>query len=94
MAYAFYSRIQDFSEIHRVEVGPILGGVIAHELGHLLLPYGSHSGSGLMSSSWDKELALRAAKGQLTFSEPESALIRRQFQTHHATTARCARIGV
>jgi hypothetical protein len=75
-AYAFYKRIRDFSGMHRVDISAILGGVIAHELGHLLLPSRSHSRSGLMSSAWDGELALRAAKGLLTFSEPESMLIR------------------
>lgn len=76
IAYAFYVPIHDFSEIHRIEVSVILGAVIAHELGHLLLPYGWHSRGGVMSGGWDKDLAISAAKGRLTFSAPESALIR------------------
>jgi hypothetical protein len=68
IAYAFYGRIGDFAATHRVEIGPILGSVIAHELGHLLLPQGSHSRTGLMSSNWDVHRAQQAAMGLLTFS--------------------------
>jgi hypothetical protein len=68
IAYAFYRRIGDFAATHRVEIGPILGSVIAHELGHLLLAQGSHSRTGLMSSNWDVHRAQQAAMGLLTFS--------------------------
>ena len=81
LAYAFYEHIRDFSDIHRVEVGLILGSVIAHELGHLLLPNGAHSTSGVMTSGWDTDLAVRAAKGLLIFSEPESTLIRNRVSS-------------
>ena len=71
IAYVFYRRIGDFAATHSVEIGPILGSVIAHELGHLLLPQGSHSRTGLMSINWDVHRAQQAAMGLLTFSGTE-----------------------
>ena len=71
IAYAFYRRIGDFAAMHRVEIGPILGSVMAHELGHLFLRRGSHSRTGLMSSHWDVHRAQQAAMGLLTFSGTE-----------------------
>ena len=68
IGYAFYRRIRDFAATHRVEIGPILGAVIAHELGHLLLRQRSHSRTGLMSSNWDAHRAQQAAMGLLTLS--------------------------
>ena len=44
----------------------ILGEVVAHELGHLLLGPGSHSNSGIMNASWHaKELQIIADKKML-----------------------------
>lgn len=78
-AWVFYGRIVDFGTILRLDPGLLLGHVIAHEIGHLLLPYDSHSLAGLMRAGWDKLQAAGAATGTLTFSPPESALIRRSL---------------
>jgi hypothetical protein len=76
IAYAFSVRIEDFSRTHGVSIAVLLGHVIAHELGHLLLPYDSHSKTGIMSGRWDDQQAIRAAHGALLFNTPESSLIR------------------
>jgi hypothetical protein len=76
IAYAFWGRIEDFSASHGVDVAVILGHVIAHELGHLLLPYNAHTKTGIMSGGWDDQQATRAERGALFFNAAESAQIR------------------
>jgi hypothetical protein len=48
IAYAFYERIQTYSAELALEISQMLGHVMAHELGHLLLPYDAHSFTGVM----------------------------------------------
>lgn len=49
----------------------VLGHVIAHEIGHLLMGRDSHSRTGLMSFPMRKKLLELAAKRQLRFRPPE-----------------------
>ena len=49
---------------------------MAHELGHLLLPYNAHSRTGIMTATFDEQQAIRASKGALAFSADEARLIR------------------
>ena len=58
------------------EMEVLLGHVIAHEIGHLLLPPNSHSLKGLMAGHMDQRQALRATKGALWFSAKEAETIR------------------
>jgi len=49
----FYDRIEDFAERGDQQEAPvIMGNVIAHEIGHLLLDSASHSASGIMCARW------------------------------------------
>ena len=52
--------------------GVILGNVIAHEIGHILLGPGSHSETGIMSFPWGRKQLLDASRGLLLFT-PEQA---------------------
>ena len=52
LAYAFYDRIGATAQQYRTDVGKLLGYVMAHELGHILLAGGSHSPTGIMSDRW------------------------------------------
>jgi hypothetical protein len=61
----------------------ILGHVIAHEMGHLLLPPNSHSQSGVMNADWDSEQLLRMVKGLLQFTPEQGELIRSHVSTAH-----------
>ena len=58
------------------ELPIVLGCVIAHEIGHLLLGADSHSGSGLMQRQWRRESVRKAMTGALLFSAEESEVIR------------------
>jgi hypothetical protein len=55
------------------DLGTILGHVIAHEVGHTLLPVSSHSKSGIMRADLDLQLA---AQGRLLFTAGQGDLIR------------------
>jgi hypothetical protein len=72
IAYAFYERIQTYSAELALEISQMLGHVMAHELGHLLLPYDAHSFTGVMRGAWDLAQARQATAGLLT-STPEQA---------------------
>ncbi len=50
------------------EVPIILGCVIAHEVGHLLLGSNSHSGSGIMQGHWERGQIRKAMTGNLPFT--------------------------
>ncbi len=54
----------------------VLGHVIAHELGHLLLGTSAHSRFGLMAAGWSAAELERAPAGLLEFSSAEAATIR------------------
>ena len=57
LVYIFVSRIVDASVKFAHNYTHILGLVVAHELGHVLLPAGSHSDSGVMegrANFWGK----------------------------------------
>jgi hypothetical protein len=76
LAYVFYDRVQEVAEKHQLSNASLLGIAIAHELGHLLLPYGSHSPSGLMQGKWDDMQLERARTGFLRFTTQQADLIR------------------
>jgi hypothetical protein len=50
----------------------MLGHVISHEIGHLLLGTNSHSPSGIMRAQWDREQLSLAVAGLLTFTKSQS----------------------
>jgi hypothetical protein len=56
----------------------VLGTLIAHEIGHLLLGPGRHSSTGIMRAQWDGQQIQKALKGRLSFSRTESAQIQAQ----------------
>ena len=54
----------------------ILGHVMAHEIGHLMLPHNNHTKSGLMKGQMEANDIEDARDGQLLFSADESEAIR------------------
>jgi hypothetical protein len=88
LAFLFYERIQDFSEALELNVAVMLGQAMAHELGHLLLPYDAHSASGVMRGKWDRAQARAATSGTLTFNPDQARLIRERLSASASPTAR------
>jgi hypothetical protein len=76
LAYVFYDRVESLSEYFSTAIGQVLGGALAHEIGHLLLPYHSHSRTGLMRATWVSEDFQKLARGWLLFTPEHAALMR------------------
>ena len=76
IAHAFDTRIEDFGRRHKTDVAKILGQVIAHEMGHLLLPHDSHALRGVMRGSLDRAQLEGTANGPLTFTRDQAKSIR------------------
>ncbi len=68
-----YPRILELARNGGVTSGLVLGHVIAHEVGHLLLQRATHSAAGLMRATLDLRLA---QQGRLLFTAPEAQAIR------------------
>jgi hypothetical protein len=76
VAHVFFRQVQDFARIYHIDLNTMLGHVIAHEVGHLLLPTYSHSPTGLMRGEWDKTQVRDAVRGALTFTDGQAQKIR------------------
>jgi hypothetical protein len=62
------------------EIAIILGCVIAHEIGHLLLASNSHADTGVMKGHWGRGQIRRAMTGTLLFTQEQARLIRAETQ--------------
>jgi hypothetical protein len=62
------------------EIPIILGCVIAHEVGHLLLGSNSHSDSGIMQGHWERGQIRQAVTGTLLFTPEQAKLIQIEVQ--------------
>jgi len=71
----FWKRAAVLHAISRVDLGSILGSVIAHELGHLLLGSHAHAVSGIMRARWEAEELRRIAMGTLLFTAQEAKMM-------------------
>ncbi len=68
----FCDRVAHLHDDSEIDLTILLGVVMAHELGHLLLGTSSHSPQGLMRASWTREDLRRAFRCALLFSDDES----------------------
>jgi hypothetical protein len=85
MAYVFYNRVERIARAylntgcrrgnHDLDNVIVLGHAMAHEIGHLLLPYG-HSPAGLMRADWSAQDMRLAVHGRLNFTSEQAELIR------------------
>jgi hypothetical protein len=78
-ALAYYSGIKMFSDATAVSTGKLLGSVIAHEIGHLLLGTASHSHAGLMSAVWQSSEINQVLLGNLLFTGDQGKRMRVRF---------------
>jgi hypothetical protein len=70
--YILYQPIQDTIGDKDPERSQILARIIAHELGHVLLPPKAHSNKGIMRSRW----SLRDLQNEISFTSQEENQIR------------------
>jgi len=81
VAYVLFDRVWQVASDANSDVMDVMGLVIAHELGHLLMPAGPHSQEGLMRANWTLG-DLREGREQFQFTRTQADTIR------HAVAAR------
>src|SRR5262245_66385177 len=74
MAFVLSDRVEGSASSHHVSISRVLGEVIAHELGHLLLPANSHSERGIMHDVWNLRSGLLEY-----FTTAQAEMIRRRL---------------
>ena len=72
--YIFYDRVQRLAEKRRLK-HRLLGTVLAHEVGHLMLGSNAHSIWGIMTGQWGGEGLRRVSEGALLFAPLESRVM-------------------
>jgi hypothetical protein len=75
IAAVFFHRAIDLEKGNLITRSAILGAVLAHEIGHLLLSQGGHSETGIMRGSWRDDDLKMIAKGRLCFTDEQSRRI-------------------
>lgn len=72
----FYAHLAEPNAHLPLGEGELLGCVIAHEVGHLLLGTDSHSHEGIMQGRWQDAQLREAGKGNLQFTPSQAAFMR------------------
>lgn len=80
--YVFWERIGPSVDRQAVGHGDALGIVIAHELGHVLLPARGHSRNGIMQENYDANLSYG-----LQFTAEEAAAMRAFIDAAHGNAS-------
>ncbi len=79
-ADVFFGSIQRLHEQDgAISLSPILGDVLSHEVGHLLLGSNSHSKDGIMQPHWSTQQLRQAAMGRLRFNKDQAEKIRNKI---------------
>jgi len=77
-AYIFFGRVLAHARATTSDPAQVLAVVLAHELGHMLLPEYSHSGAGLMRARWYGPIF-----DVPPFTRAQAATIRSQLSANH-----------
>lgn len=77
IAYILYDRVESTARRHARAAGELLGLVMAHEIGHLLLPYNAHVANSIMQADWDS--TFMTAVPNVTFTADHAAFIRSEL---------------
>ena len=80
-ADVFYAEVELIQQEAGLSAEAILGLVIAHELGHLLLGSNSHATTGIMRANWKKQDLSLASKGMLGFTEHQAQQMRVRLES-------------
>jgi hypothetical protein len=83
MADAYFQAVQATSEKHHGDPGVLLGFVMAHELGHLILGAG-HTPDGVMQAAWGQKQMDALRQRWLRFNQQNAVRIRRALEMRTA----------
>ena len=75
----FYENIQVFAQVSRKSAWSVLAATIAHEIGHVFLPFPAHTSTGIMQPSWHEGSSGRMEQDQFLFSAQQGTLIRQRL---------------
>jgi hypothetical protein len=78
IADIYVDRLTDLTYGRKWALGPILGDLIAHEIGHLLLGPDSHCTGGIMRPHWGERDLEEAQRGQMLFTAQQAERMRAQ----------------
>jgi hypothetical protein len=78
-SYVFYDSVRRVAEERKLGHA-LLGDVLAHEIGHLLLGSNSHSVSGIMSAHWYGGELRRISEGAMLFTPSQSRTLRERLE--------------
>ena len=87
IAYAIYDRVRETAARAAMNQDDLLGFVMAHEIGHLLLPRGAHVESGLMRGHWNVRDFQKIDVLKLGFSPEQVSEIRSTLLRNSPTVA-------
>jgi hypothetical protein len=76
----FWDKIQELGT-DKVEEWAVLGSVMAHEIGHLILGSHSHAISGIMRAQWDQKELQRIGMGTLLFLPEEEKQMKARYSS-------------
>jgi hypothetical protein len=80
-AKVYYQNLVSSPNHPGIPDGEMLGYVIAHELGHLLLGSNSHSHTGLMQATWNPRILSEMPRALLVFTRDQKALLLSRLST-------------
>ena len=84
-ADVFFDPIQQLRALNKEpSLAAILGDVMAHELGHLLLGSNAHSQEGIMKAHWQPTQLHSVAKGQMQFTPEQASKMRTKIAVHQS----------
>jgi hypothetical protein len=86
-AFVYRDQVLDVAGARHLEVGTLLAYAMAHEMGHLLLPYPSHAVTGIMHTDWDGADFAQMSGGTLRFTLAEATAIRTRASNVGTTVA-------
>ena len=87
----FFDEAMNLHADWNVSLPEILGGVMAHELGHLLLGSNSHSRAGIMRAHWQGEELNLLSRGNLRFTSEQGEHMRGKLSRVRSAVALAAR---
>ena len=80
VAFVFFPRLERAADLHVESTSDVLGHVMAHEVGHLILQPGSQSDIGIMRDTWEPN-----EKRTPVFSTEQGAAIRIRLSAARAS---------